>query len=198
MKINENRISKEPINGEVKLSGKAVDMDSLINKVKVEDAKNLRITKSFQWVYIVLIVIYTGLLIFDPYIKSIDRIIGAFYIASFIAFILIFRKGYKEYKSIDYTLPVIEMLRETANRYRLRVGKLLSLIIPILLMDVGVTLRFYNDLLPMSPLNRVLIVQAIYIPVFAMSALIGILIWRKKQKPLRDRALELIEELESP
>lgn len=198
MKINENRISKEPINGEVKLSGKAVDMDSLINKVKVEDAKNLRITKSFQWVYIVLIVIYTGLLIFDPYIKSIDRIIGAFYIASFIAFILIFRKGYKEYKSIDYTLPVIEMLRETANRYRLRVGKLLSLIIPILLMDVGVTLRFYNDLLPMSPLNRVLIVQAIYIPVFAVSALIGILIWRKKQKPLRDRALELIEELESP
>jgi hypothetical protein len=197
MKINENRISKEPINGEVKLSGKAVDMDSLINKVKVEDAKNLRITKSFQWVYIVLIVIYTGLLIFDPFIKSIDRIIGAFYIASFIAFILIFRKGYKEYKSIDYTLPVIEMLRETANRYRLRVGKLLTLIIPILLMDVGVTLRFYNDLLPMSPLNRVLIVQAIYIPVFAVSALIGILIWRKKQKPLRDRALELIEELES-
>lgn len=176
---------------------KDINMDSLISRVKDEDAKNLRITKYFQWVYIILIVLYTGLLIFDPYIKSIDRIIGAFYIASFIAFILIFRKGYKEYKSINYSLPVIEMLKETANRYRLRVNKLLTLIIPILLMDVGVTLRFYNDLLPMSPLNRVLIVQAIYIPVFTLSALIGILIWRKKQKPLRDRALELIEEIES-
>lgn len=175
---------------------KDINMDSLISRVKDEDAKNLRITKYFQWVYIILIVLYTGLLIFDPYIKSIDRIIGAFYIASFIAFILIFRKGYKEYKSINYSLPLIEMLRETANRYRLRVNKLLTLIIPILLMDVAVTLRFYNDLLPMSPLNRVLIVQAIYIPVFTLSALIGILIWHKKQKPLKDRALELLKDLE--
>jgi len=172
-------------------------MNSLICRVKVEDAKNLRITKSFQWVYIILIVLYTGLLVFDPYIKSIDRIIGVFYIASFIAFILIFRKGYKEYKNINYSLPLIEMLRETSKRYRLRVDKLLILLIPILLMDVGVTLRFFNDLLPLSPLIRILVVQAIYIPVFTISALIGVLIWRKKQKPLRDRALELIRELES-
>lgn len=192
MKINGNIISKKITERE-----NSVDMDSLINRVKAEDAKNLRITKSFQWIYIVLIVIYTALLIFDPTITNLDRIIGAFYIASFIAFILIFRKGYKEFKSIDYSLPVIEMLRETANRYRLRIGKLLSLIIPILLMDVGVTLRFYDDLLPMSPLNRVLIVQAIYIPVFTISALIGVLVWRKKQKPLRDRAIELIEEIEN-
>lgn len=175
---------------------KDINMDSLISRVKDEDAKNLRITKSFQWVYIILIVLYTGLLIFDPYIKSIDRIIGALYIASFIAFILIFRKGYKEYKNINYSLPLIEMLRETANRYRLRVNKLLILLIPILLMDVGVTLRFYNDLLPLSPVSRVLVVQAIYIPVFTLSALIGVLIWRKKQKPLRDRALELLKDLD--
>lgn len=179
------------------MNNKLVSIDSLTNKVKAEDAKNLRITKSFQWIYIVLIIVYAALLIFDPQIKSIDRIVGAFYIASFIAFILIFRKGYKEYKNIDYSLPVIEMLRKTADRYRLKVEKLLTLIIPILLMDVGVTLRFYNDLLPMSPLNRILVVQAVYIPVFAISAFIGILIWRKKQKPLRDRALELIKELES-
>jgi len=88
------------------------------------------------------------------------------------------------------------MLKKTTDRYRLRVDKLLTLIIPVLLMDVGITLRFYNDLLPMSPINRVLVVQAVYIPAFAISAFIGILVWRKKQKPLRDRALELIKELE--
>jgi len=178
------------------MDGKLVGIDSLVGRVKAEDARNLRITKSFQWIYIVMIVLYAALLIFDPYIKSIDRIVGVFYIASFIAFILIFRKGYKEFKNIDYSLPVIEMLRKTAERYRLRVDKLLTLIIPVLLMDVGITLRFYNDLLPMSPLNRILIVQAVYIPAFAISAFIGILIWRKKQKPLRDRALELIKDLE--
>lgn len=179
------------------MDGKLVSIDSLVSRVKAEDAKNLRMTKSFQWMYIVLIVLYAALLIFDPTIKSIDRIIGVFYIASFIAFIMIFHKGYKEFKNIDYSLPVIEMLRKTAERYRLRVDKLLFLIIPILLMDGGVTLRFYNDLLPMSPLNRVLIVQAFYIPTMIISAMIGILIWRKKQKPLRDRALELIKELEN-
>lgn len=144
-----------------------------------------------------MITIYTAMMIFDPYLESIDRIIKAFFIASFIAFILIFRKSYKEYKNINYSLPVIEMLRETANRYRLRVDRVLTLIIPVLLMDIGLTLRFYNDFLSINPLNRVLIVQAIYIPVFTIAALIGIFVWRKTQKPLRDRALELIKELES-
>lgn len=179
------------------IGGKLVSIDSLVSRVKAEDVRNIRIIKSFQWIYIVLIVLYAVLFIFNPYIKSIDRIIGGFYIASFIAFILIFRKGYKEFKSIDYSLPLIEMLRKTAERYRLRVDKLLTLIIPVVLMDVGVTLRFYYDFLPMSPLNRVLAVQAVYIPLFAISAFIGILVWRKKQKPLRDKALELIKELEN-
>ncbi len=197
MNTNKNIIPNNQINGIDKQNGNFINMDSLINKVKAEDQKNLYLTKTFQWVYIALIVLYTALLIFDPYIKSIDRIVGAFYIASFIAFILIFRKGYKEFKNIDYSLPVIEMLRETANRYRLRVDKLLTLIIPIILMDFGVTLRFYTDLLPMSPLNRILIVQAVYIPVFSAAALLGVYVWSKTQKPLRDRALELIKELES-
>lgn len=197
MKTNENMISDNKINSTGKQNGNLIDMNSLINKVKAEDTKNLYLTNTFQWVYIVLIIIYSASLIFDPNLNNVDRIVGAFYIASFIAFILIFRKGYKEYKNINYSLPVIEMLRETAHRYRLRVDRLLTLIIPVLLMDVSVTLRFYDDLLPMSPLIRVLIVQAVYIPVFAISALIGILIWSKKQKPLRNNALKLIEELES-
>lgn len=185
------------MSGFEKLNGNTVDLERLINNVKAEDSKNLYLTKAFQWVYIVLIVIYAALLIFDPDLNNVDKIVGAFYIASFIAFVLIIRKGYKEYKNINYSLPVIEMLRETANRYRLRVDRLLTLIIPVLLMDVSVTLRFYNDLLPMNPLNRVLIIQAIYIPVFTIAALIGIYVWSKKQKPLRDNALKLIEELES-
>lgn len=197
MKTNETMISNNQVDGTNNQNRNSTDMDSLINRVKAEDAKNLYLTKTFQWVYIIMITIYTAMMIFDPYLESIDRIIKAFFIASFIAFILIFRKSYKEYKNINYSLPVIEMLRETANRYRLRVDRVLTLIIPVLLMDIGLTLRFYNDFLSINPLNRVLIVQAIYIPVFTIAALIGIFVWRKTQKPLRDRALELIKELES-
>lgn len=179
-------------------NGNQVNLDSLIRNVKAEDDKNLRISKSFLWVYIILAIIYAGLMVLNPDsdIKLIDRISGAFYLASMIVLAYIFKVGLKEYRSIDYTLPLIEMLRGVAKRYQLRARKFIQLSIPILLMDVGLTLSFYNDLLPMEPINRVLIIQVIYIPVMTISGFIGYLVWRKKQKPLRDNALILIDELE--
>jgi len=199
MKTNESKIINEQINGLENQNGSLVNTDSLINKVKAEDEKNLRMTKSFLWIYIILTILYTGLILFnpDPDIDSVKKISGACYIASMVFFALLFRVGYKEYKNIDYSLPVIEMLRNAAKRYQLKTKKLLALLIPILLMDAGLTLSLYNDLLPMTPLNRVLIVQVFYIPTMTISALIGVWIWSKKQKPLRDNALKLIKELES-
>lgn len=180
-------------------NGNFVNLDSLIQNVKWEDQKNLRISKSFLWIYIVMALVYTGLFIInpDPGIKLIDRISFSFYIASMIAFAWIFKAGLKEYKNIDYSLPLIEMLRKVAKRYQLKAWKFLVLAIPILLMDAGLTISFYEDLLPMTPLDRILLVQVIYIPVMVTSGIIGYLIWRRKQKPLRDRALELIKELEN-
>lgn len=195
MMSNENNNT----NHSIKNNGYSVDVDSLIDRVKTEDEKNLRMTKSFVWIYIVLVIIYAGLIVFnpDPDITIIKRISGLSYIASMLGFAWIFRNGYKEFKSIDYSLPVIEMLRNVAKRYQLKVSKFLILSIPILLMDVGLTLSFYNNLLPMTPINRVLIIQVFYIPIMTISGYIGILVWRKKQKPLRDNALELLKELEN-
>jgi hypothetical protein len=198
MKTNDSMKTNDQITSSGKQNGSLINMDSLINRVKNEDAKNLRITIAFQWIYILLTVIYAVLLfITNSDITNIRRISGVFYIASMVTFVLIFRYAYKEYKNIDYTLPLIEMLRSVANRYRLKTEKILFLLVPVFLMDAGVTLSFYEDLLPMTPLNRVLIVQVIYLPVMTISALIGVWIWSKKQKPLRDRAVELINELES-
>lgn len=179
-------------------NGGLINLDSLVQKVKWEDQKNLRMTKAFLWIYIILTIFYSGLIIFnpDPDIKLIDRISGICYIASMIAFAWIFKVGYREYKDIDYSLPLIEMLRKVAKRYQLKAWKFFVLAVPVLLMDAGLTLSFYEDLLPMEPLNRILLIQTIYIPVMVTSGFIGYLIWRKKQKPLRDNALMLIEELE--
>jgi hypothetical protein len=198
MKINDDLILNYANEGAKKQNENLVDMDSLIGRVKAEDAKNLRMTKSFLWTYIILAVIYTGLIIInpDPDITIIKRISGACYIASMIIFALVFRGGHKEFKSIDYSLPVIDMLRKAAKRYELKSKKLLILSVPILLMDIGLTLSFYEDLLPMTPLNRVLIIQVFYIPLMTISGVIGYFVWRNKQKPLRDNALKLIDELE--
>lgn len=182
------------------INGKFFDMESFTNKLKKEDDYNLRILKSNFWIYIGFIGLYSIILIaelilFDKGIFSILPQI--FFILSFVAFILIFKYNIKFFKKIDYSLPLAEMLTAVAERYKFRYGHFSILLIPIILMDAGLTFSFYDDLGSMSPLNRVLIVQAFYIPIMAISALIGILIWRHKQKPLRDKALELLKELQS-
>jgi hypothetical protein len=196
MKTNDNTTNNSQMNSTEKLNGNSIDIERLIRGVKEEDAKNLRLTKTFQWAYIVIIIPYAALMFIPDHDQPLKLISGFFWIASFISYVLIFRKGYKEYKNIDYSLPVIEMLRLTAKRYQFQINKLLILFIPIVLMDAGLTLSFYHDLLPMNPINRVLIIQVIYWPVMIIAAIIGYFVWRTKQKPLRDNALKLIEELE--
>jgi len=175
------------------------DTELFTSKLKKEDEYNLNISKSFFWIYIGFIGLYSIMMIvniiFDRgFIRMFSQI---FFILSFVSFILIFRYNLKIYKKIDYTLPLSEMLSAVVKRYQLRLGHFLIILIPIILMDAGLTLTFYEDLSPMNPLYRVLIVQVFYIPIMVISALIGILIWRKKQKPLKDRAIQLLEELES-
>jgi len=198
MKTNDNIENTGEMKGSEKQNGNTVDLAKLTFSVKNEDAKNLRITRSFLWLYIIMILVYSWLMVFDPDkdITIIQRVSGLFYVASMVAFALIFRKGYKEYKNIDYTLPIIDMLKNAANRYRLKTRKFVELSIPILLMDVGLTLSFYHRMMPESPIFRVLLIQAFYIPTMTLAGFIGYLKWHRKQKPLSDNALKLIEELE--
>ncbi|NVO10077.1 MAG: hypothetical protein HXX16_08970 [Bacteroidales bacterium] len=198
MVTNNSIKNNEQYSGGLFQNGNSINLESLINRVKDEDARNLRISRSFQWTYIAIIFLYVALILLESKEEfySTRTISNVFFILSFIAFSLIFRNGYKEFKSIDYSLPVIEMLRKTAKRYSLSAKKYLTLSIPIILMDVGLTISVYERLQPIDPLSRVLVIQVVYIPVMVISALIGLLVWRKKQKPLRDNALKLIEELE--
>ncbi|MHC1703205.1 MAG: hypothetical protein AB9846_04795 [Tenuifilaceae bacterium] len=179
-------------------NGNLLNMDTFTNKLKKEDEYNLRISKSFIRIYIGFIVFYTIILILYLIAnQDLFRVLSQFcLILSFVVFVLVFRSSSKIFKRIDYSVPLVEMLKGVAKRYQLRVKYLLILLIPIILIDAGLTLSFYEDLTSLSPLNRILIIQAFYLPIMAISALIGILIWYKKQKPLRDRALELLKELE--
>ncbi len=175
------------------------NLELFTSKLKKEDEYNLKISKTFFRIYIGFIGFYFIIMIVNLFFDRglIHVLSQILFILSFVAFVLIFRDNLKIFKKIDYSLPLAEMLNAVVKRYHLKLGYLLILLIPIVLMDGGLTLSFYEDLESLSPLNRVLIVQAFYIPVMAISALIGILIWRHKQKPLRDKALELLKELEN-
>ena len=113
--------------------------DDLILKLKNEDARNLRISKNFQWIYWILIPIYAGFFILNPddELNLLSRISGACYVVSFIIFAFIFRKSVKEYKAIDYSLPTLEMMKQAVKRYHLWQPRLLWALLSVLFIDAG-------------------------------------------------------------
>jgi hypothetical protein len=173
-----------------------IDMETLINKLKVEDAHNLNMTRAIKWSYICLIIIYVVLTLINIYADTISKISNLCFIISFIIFVIIFSYYQKEYGKIDYSLSSYQLLKKAADRYKLSILRIVIVFLPVLIMDAGITLNFYNEPFGGNTFNRVLIIQAIYIPIMVIACYVGIIIWRKRQKPLADRALIMMKELE--
>jgi len=180
-------------------SENGTDFNSLIQRLQKEDSRNLKTFKNFQWIFLVFIFIYGFIFIVNPFIDRgwLDRLTGVCYILGFLIFGLIFRKYYHEYKSIDYSLPVAEMLMKAADRYELKLKKIWIVIIPVLLIDAGITISIFKGFTAFTSWERIGLVQLFYLPTMCISFLIGIAIWYKRQKPLRDEALKLLKELQS-
>jgi hypothetical protein len=95
----------------------------------------------------------------------------------------------KEYKYVDYSLPTIKMLKGAAYRYQLLQLKTLWILGAVILMDVSMTL---------SPNKMSFVeVQISFLAIVAVSFIIGTVIWYFKYKPLRDKVLVLLADLES-
>ncbi|OFX89960.1 MAG: hypothetical protein A2W99_08645 [Bacteroidetes bacterium GWF2_33_16] len=174
-----------------------IDMDALLLNLKNEDSRNLKLMKNFKWLYFGMIIFYTLLIIVnpDPELELHHRISGLCYVLSFVFFWLIFRKYHKEFGQIDYSQPSSEMLAKAADRYKMKVKNFLILIPSLVLMDIGLTISFTYRLTSLEMMHKILLIQAIFIPVMLISGFIGYLIWRKRQKPLRDGALQMLKDL---
>jgi hypothetical protein len=175
------------------------DIDRLIDGLQKEDNRNIKIVRNFQWVMWVLVPIYIAIFFIDSDEGFVwfGRIGGLCYALAFASFALVFRKLYNEYKSVDYGVSTVEMLTQAVKRYNLFQRKLVLVIAPVLLVDAGMVLVSYHHTDATSVLNLILWVQALLIPSFAIGLTIGILIWRKRQKPLRDAALAMLKEINS-
>ncbi|KAB2867631.1 MAG: hypothetical protein F9K37_12040 [Bacteroidales bacterium] len=172
-------------------------IDSLVINLKKEDLRNLNLMKSFKWIYLVMIIAYALLMVVnpDPDLKLHTRISGICYVVAFGIFMLIFRKYHKEYSEIDYTVPVLEMLSKAAKRYKFRWKSILICLPSIILIDIGVVLSdfFIN---PEIDWSSIVIFQLIYFGLMTTSGFVGYIIWRTRQKPLYDGAMQLLKELE--
>lgn len=172
-------------------------IDSLVVNLKKEDLKNLNLMKIFKWIYLVMIIAYTLLMVVNPDsdLKLHNRISGICYVVAFGIFMLIFRKYHKEYSEIDYTVPVVEMLSKATKRYKFRWKSIVITLPSLILIDIGVVLSSYFDT-PEIDWYRVFYFQLFYFTLMFISGFIGYLIWKKKQKPLYEGAMQLLKELE--
>jgi hypothetical protein len=173
-----------------------IDLETLIRDLKTEDNRNLKLMLNFQGLIWAVAAIYILLSIFNlflqvPWYKS----LGVFILLLvFIGYGLRSRIYRKKMESIDYGIPTIIMLAKAAHRYRLKIfrGNVIVEITLLLLVDIGICLMFYGH-----PIFTFLFIQGFFVFVFAITFSIGYIIWKKRQKPLRDHALALLKEFES-
>lgn len=175
-----------------------VNLNKLIGGLQKEDKRYGRIAFVFQWVMIVYALVYfIGLVLWPSDSHTLyDRIGGICYALGFLSFSFIFKLLYREYNEVDYGLPTAEMLRQAANRYKLFHRKSKYVILPILLVDAGMVLITLDETNLVNIQYEIIKAQLILLGSVVLGLVIGILIWRYRQKPLRDAARILLKELE--
>jgi hypothetical protein len=185
-------------NNNITQNDNLVDMETLINNLKHEDSRSLRMMNRAKWIYSVMVIVYflSAIIINDTDLLNYKRVIGLCNTFAFLIFAYLFWHYHKVYNNIDYSNPIYRMLKNVVDRYSLSAKKFILLVPALLLIDIGQSISFYHRLSSMDPINRILYVQLWFIPLIIISALIGIFVWKKRKKPLLDRAKQMLKELE--
>lgn len=181
----------------VKHNSQEFDLEQLVKGLKREDTRYLALTNSFKWIMLVLAPIYfliflIGIIVDHP---EIDKIGFLFFSLGFLSFALLFMSLHKEYKAVDYGVSTMEMLRKAASRYALWQTKTYLTIIPVLLTAIGFGFSAQKIFPFADQAMRILAAFGSILLILCCSFLIGYLIWRKRQKPLRDKALNILHEM---
>lgn len=175
------------------------DMDSFIRKLHKEDKRYYKLTRNVQWLMWIMVPLYAAFFLFNPDkgLLITERIGGLCYVIAFVIFALVFRKFNMEFKTVDYGVPVVEMLKLAAKRYSLYQRKLLLIIAPVLFIDAGMVLLLVDNFGTKNLIQVIVWAQLSLFSSLLIGLIVGYLIWRKRQKPLRDTAFAMLKELES-
>lgn len=175
---------------QIKIDTKYINLGQLTSNLKTEDKKYALLSRRFQAVYWILIPIYLLAMVGHIVEKNPLRdIIGSLcFLLSMLTFALLFRHYYKEYNNVDYSEPTLLMLKKAALRYKPFQLKTLWALVAVLLIDASLTLNsslefdFYKT-------------QIYFLGAVAIAFSIGLVVWHIRYKPIRDKALQLIDEI---
>jgi glycopeptide antibiotics resistance protein len=176
-----------------------IDVDNLINRTQKEDERNKNLMKGVFILYVICTVLYSFLLLFnpDPELTLYHRLGGLCYVMAFLIGAIYFRREYKIYKNMDYTMPLLQLLERTEKRYRFFSRKWIPIIVVVILIDLGISLTQHARDYPFiqDVADNVLIIQAGYWILVFVSGFIGYLIWKKRSYPIWKDSKTLLSEL---
>lgn len=165
------------------------NLPEFISKVKRED-------ELFKIVYIAVIILYFNAIVVHLAVISISIYNNTPFkewmgnLGTLLPFLIIFfflNKRYKEYKKIDYSLPTYLVLKNMERRYSALRLENLWVFAALFLLGISMGID--------SPIDF-LFFQVGYWTLMSIGMLAGYIYWYIKQKPLKDKASQLIKELE--
>lgn len=178
-----------------------IDTENLIVRMQKEDKRNKKIMKIMFFVYLACTLFYTFLFVINPYpdMSSKDRIAGLYYVLAFVIGTFYFIWEYRNYKKVDYSLPLLMILEKTEKRFRFFGVKWIPILIVVILISFGVSLSYlhYLEYWQATVCEKTLVIQAVYWAIMFISGFIGYLIWRKRSRPIWKDAKTLLEELKN-
>lgn len=174
-----------------------MNLEKLVSGLKHEDSRNLRMTTNFMWLMWIMAPAYlvfaiAGFAFDEPSPAHIGFI---FFSLGFLAFGFLFWTLKQNYQSVDYGVSTVEMLREAVKRYKFWQAKTYLTIIPVILICFATSFSIEHLLPYPDQIKRMVIVFVVYLLVLCVAFFIGYLVWRVRQKPLRDKALAMLEEI---
>lgn len=175
-----------------------LNLEKLVSGLQHEDSRNLKLTNNFMWIMWIMAPLYLlfALFGFSTEETSTQHIGFVFFSLGFFVFGFLFYTLRKEYKSVDYGISTIEMLQKAVKRYKFWQAKTYLTIIPVILVCFATSFSIEHLLPYPDQIKRMVIVFVIYLLVLCVAFFIGYLIWRTRQKPLRDKALAMLREIE--
>lgn len=179
------------------LTRQEIDLEELVKELKSEDTRNQRLTHTFKWFMWVLSPVYLlifliGIVVDRP---ELDKFGILFFSLGFLLFGLLYNRLNKEYRTIDYGVSTLEMLRKAVSRYAFWQTKTYLVILPVLLFVLGFSFSMQKELPFENQTVRFLAALGTILFIFGCAILFGYYYWRKRQKPLRDKALAILREV---
>lgn len=178
---------------------KPENLDSLVQKMQKEDTRNIRIMRNFKWLMFIMAPVYVLIFNIGPAdeMNIYLRLGGVSFALAFLIFAFIFTKYLKVYRSADYGQATVTMLRNAVKRYKMQLSKIALSLVPLVFINAGVTLISIGEESEGLFEGYYLKFQLIFWPMIALAMGIGLLIWRVKQKPLKDAAEKLLKEIQA-